>query len=90
MQHSEMKIGQLVRVTATNGGLFASDYEGQTGRVTEFDQDHVTVKFDDDEEDYGRFRDITLVQDVAVAPTTVKEAIANVELALGALKALVG
>lgn len=89
MRHSELKVGQRVRVTAYHGGLFSSDFEGKVGTVLSFDSNHVTCSFDG-EEDYGRLDDVELVADVAPVSSSVKEAIANVEAALAVLKALVG
>jgi hypothetical protein len=91
MRKEDMKVGQLVKVTAYCGGLFNSCWEGKMGFITEFDDYHVTVNFDG-ETDYGDLDNVELVADVGgiVAPTSVRDAIANVEAALAALKALVG
>lgn len=89
MKHSELKVGQRVRVTAYHGGLFASEFEHEVGVVVSFCGDHVTCNFNG-EEDYGRLGDVELVTDVATVAPNIKAAIANVEKALAELKALVG
>lgn len=89
MKHSELKVGQRVRVTARHGGLFSSEFEREVGVVVSFCDAHVTCNFNG-EEDYGRLDDVELVTDVATVAPNIKAAIADVEKALAALKALVG
>lgn len=89
MKHSELKVGQRVRVTASRGGLFSSEFEGEVGVVVSLSECHVTCNFDG-EEDYGYLTDVDLVEDVVAVAPNIKAAIADVEKALAALKALVG
>lgn len=94
MRREEIKVGQRVRVTAFQGGVFYSYNEHQIGTVEDVTAGSVWVRFDHNgERDYGDFGDIELVAPVAapeVAPATIKDAIANVEAALAVLKGLVG
>lgn len=102
MYISDVKVGQRVRVTAPDGGLFYSMFEGVVGTVTRVDQseDRVWVQFPcspcrADEPDYGRAKDLTLVTDVALAsegevsaqPQTVKDKIEQIEALLAEIKA---
>lgn len=92
MERANVKIGQKVRVVATN--LFYPSNLGKEGIVTETDEDRVYVDFEDGDDDYGYATDLELLSDPATSlakeDITVKQAIANVEAALAVLKALVG
>lgn len=91
MRRDEIKVGQRVRVTARHGGVFYSYNEDQVGTVEDVTGGSVWVRFDHNgERDYGEPSDIELVTPEAATPATIKDAIANVEAALSALKALVG
>lgn len=100
MNISDVKVGQRVRVTAPDGGLFYSMFEGVVGTVTRVEayEDRVWVRFpgDDDSPDYGRAKDLTLEQDVApvasegqvsAQPQTVKDKIEQIEALLAEIKA---
>lgn len=100
MNISDVKVGQRVRVTAPDGGLFYSMFEGVVGTVTrvEANEDRVWVRFPggDDSPDYGRAKDLTLERDVApvalegevsAQPQTVKDKIERIEALLAEIKA---
>lgn len=89
MQIQEVKIGQKVKVIA--GSLFYAWNINKIGTVTDIEGDYVTVFFEDDnDDDYGYASGLELIEPVAVPAATIKAAIADVEKALAALKALVG
>lgn len=89
MNIRDMKVGQRVRVIERNGA-FLDRHFGKVGTVEQLGSSAVYVRFDHDGgRDYGAASELELV----VQPDTVKtvkEAIANVEAAVAALKALVG
>lgn len=90
MERVNVKDGQKVRVAATS--LFYTHNLGKVGVVTETDGSIIYVTFDDGEFDHGYASDLELVEESTPVeePTTVKQAIADVEKALAVLKALVG
>lgn len=91
MELANVKRGQLVRVTGAS--LFYSYNVGKIGTVTLVEGEHVSVQFSDGEVDYGYSSSLELISDAlpfAKNAETIKEAIANVEAALEALKDLVG
>lgn len=88
---AKFKVGDRVRVVASDDGFYAH-YMGRIG-IIEIDDGGslpLYVRFEGEEDyDWGRYSEVELVSnntDVA----TIREAIANVEAALEALKALVG
>lgn len=88
MERANVKIGQKVRVTAAVG--FYSRNMGKEGVVTSIDNISIHVSFDDGTRDFGYAGDLTQLTDCKPEAATIKGAIANVEAALEALKALVG
>ena len=90
MELANVKIGQKVRVVGTMG--FYTHYHGKEGVVFKIEGASVSVRFEDGDDDYGYACDLELLPEPSLVKeiTTVKEAIANVESALEALKVLVG
>lgn len=88
MERANVKLGQKVRVNSAE--LFYSFNVGKQGVVTELDGDYVHVIFEDGDDDFGYASALELLSDSKPEAASVKEAIANVEAALEALKALVG
>lgn len=88
MERASVKIGQKVRITAAEG--FYSRNMGKEGVVTSIENVSIYVSFDDGTRDFGYAGDLTLLPESKPEAVTIKEAIANVEAALEALKALVG
>jgi hypothetical protein len=88
MNLQDVKIGQKVKIVA--GNLFYAWNIDKVGTVTEVDGEYVTVFFKEDEDDdYGYASGLELVEEADVVPANIKAAIADVEEALAALKALV-
>lgn len=91
MNTQDVKLGQKVKCVRAN--LFYHFNVDKVGIVTLIDEEHITVRFEDGDEDYGYATSLELVEDVATAKpvaANVKQAIADVEAALAVLKGLVG
>jgi len=90
MNIRDVKVGQRVKVIDRGGAFYDRNF-GKVGTVEQLSGSAVYVRFDHDgERDYGAASELELVAQSAVEAKTVKAAIANVEQALAALKALVG
>lgn len=96
MNPEDVKVGQRVKLTGQAGKLFYTFNRGREGVVTRVEDggDYIHVLFDDDGgTDFGSAGGLILLQDVAqpaAVPANVRDAIAEVERTLAALKALVG
>lgn len=88
MEIQDVKVGQKVKIVEHT--LFYRWNINKVGTVTVVDDAYVHVVFEDGEDDYGYASGLELVEPVAVPAATIKAAIADVEKALAALKALVG
>lgn len=89
MKLEDVKVGQTVRISG-EASLFYRFNVNKLGKVREIDGDYITVDLEDGDDDYGYASGLELVLDPAAVPSSVREAIANVEDALAKLKALVG
>lgn len=85
----KFKAGDRVVVSAVGGGLFNLENSGASGTVhARRDEETVYVRFDNSDLDYGRDRDLTLLEEVkAPETTTVKEKIEQIEKLLAEIKA---
>lgn len=91
MQIENVKLGQKVVISDNN--LFYSYNIGKTATVSDIDGMYVTVVFEGGDTDYGYAAGLRLIEPLqhpVQNSATIKEAIADVETALAALKALVG
>lgn len=87
MNIDDVKVGQKVKVVDQYGAFYGRHFN-KTGTVVKVSSS-VHVLFDHNgESDYGTAEELQLIEPVSA--TNLKSAIADVEKALAALKALVG